>query len=87
MLTGSRTGTDNSNQSIKIGQVTVATPASQNMTRVTADGSAISLKDEKTSVPTAEDYAKLVGNVQTLANDVASLRSTVEVLIKQLKGS
>jgi hypothetical protein len=25
--------------------------------------------------------------VQTLANDVASLRSTVEVLIKQLKGS
>jgi hypothetical protein len=25
--------------------------------------------------------------VQTLANDVSSLRSTVEVLIKQLKGS
>jgi hypothetical protein len=87
MLTGARTGTDKSNQSIKTGQITVAAPPTQNMTRVTAEGLAVSLNDEKVSVPTAEDYAKLLGNVQTLANDVSSLRSTVEVLIKQLKGS
>lgn len=87
MLTGARNGTDTSNQSVKIGQITVAAPPTQNMTRVTAEGQAISLKDEKTSVPIAEDYAKLVGNVQALANDVANLRTTVDVLIKQLKGS
>jgi len=87
MLNGSRNGVDSSNQSVIKGQITVAAPQTQNMTKVTAEGAAISLKDEKTSVPTAEDYAKLVGNVQTLANDVANLRATVELLIQQLRGS
>jgi hypothetical protein len=87
MLTGARTGIDKSTQSVRIGQITVAAPPTQNMTRVTAEGQAISLNDEKVAVPTAEDYAKLVGNVQTLANDVVNLRNTVEILIKQLKGS
>jgi hypothetical protein len=87
MLNGSRNGVDSSNQIVTKGQITVAVPPTQNMTRVTAEGFAISLKDEQTSVPTADDYAKLISNVQTLANDVANLRATVEVLIKQLKGS
>jgi hypothetical protein len=57
------------------------------MTKVSAEGAAIGLKDEQVSVPTSDDYVKLVSNVQTLANDVASLRSTVELLIKQLKAT
>lgn len=87
MLTGSRAGGSSANSAVIQGQVTVAAPPVQNMTKVTAEGLSIGLKDEKTSVPTAEDYAKLISNVQTLANDVANLRATVEILIKQLKGS
>lgn len=87
MLTGGANGTDSSRTAVTAGQITVAAPPAQNMTKVTADGSAIGLKDEQVSVPTSDDYVKLVSNVQTLANDVASLRSTVELLIKQLKAT
>jgi hypothetical protein len=87
MLTGGANGVDNSRMAITSGQITVAAPPTQNMAKVTADGSSIGLKDEKVTVPISEDYVKLVSNVQTLANDVASLRSTVETLIKQLKAT
>ena len=85
MLNGSRNGVDSSNQSVTKGQITVAAPPVQNMTKVTAEGTSAQI--DKVTVPTTEDYAKLIGNVQTLANDVANLRTTVEVLIKQLRGS
>lgn len=85
MLNGSRNGVDSSNQSITKGQITVAAPPTQNMTKVTAEGAAVQI--DKAVVPSAEDYAKLLSNVQTLANDVANLRSTVDALITQLKGS
>jgi tRNA threonylcarbamoyladenosine modification (KEOPS) complex Pcc1 subunit len=38
------------------------------------------------TVPSLDDYNKLAVNVQQLANDVASLRATVNTLINQLKG-
>lgn len=38
------------------------------------------------SVPLLEDYNRLVVDVQKLANDVATLRGTVAVLIAQLRG-
>lgn len=85
LLTGSRNGTSAGNRAITSEQVTVVAPPAQNMTKVTAEGAGVQI--EKATVPTAEDYAKLISNVQTLANDVANLRNTVDILIRQLKGS
>jgi hypothetical protein len=54
------------------------------MTQVSARASGISI--EGTNVPVLEDYSRLLTDVQKLANDVANLRATVEVLIRQLRG-
>jgi hypothetical protein len=83
LLTGAR-GNDNSVRALVSGQVTVANPAAQTMTQVTAQGSGYTISG--VTVPSLDDYAKLVTNVQQLANDVAALRSTLNVLINQLKG-
>lgn len=39
----------------------------------------------RANVPVLEDYNNLVVDVQALANDVAALRATVEILITQLR--
>lgn len=83
LLTGAR-GTDNSVRAVVSGQVTVANPAAQTMTRVTATGAGLTISGA--TVPTLDDYITLVQNVQSLANDVASLRATVNTLVNQLKG-
>jgi hypothetical protein len=36
-------------------------------------------------VPSLDDYTKLLVNVQQLANDVATVRNTLNTLIQQLK--
>ena len=54
------------------------------MRQVSANGSGVTLGG--VNVPVFEDYAQLVVDVQKLANDVANLRATVEVLITQLRG-
>lgn len=83
LLTGVR-GTDNSVRAVVKGQVTVANPPTQNMTRVTAQGTGFTIGGA--TVPSLDDYGKLVSDVQQLANDVANLRATVNTLINQLKG-
>jgi len=62
----------------------VSPPPDQTMTQVTARGQGVTLGGA--GVPTIEDYTRLVSDVQRLANDVTNLRTTVEVLIKQLRG-
>ena len=54
------------------------------MRRVTAEGKGYTISGQ--NVPDLDDYAKLIVNVQDLANDVAYLRSVINVLIAQLKG-
>jgi hypothetical protein len=54
------------------------------MTRVTATGAGFTISG--VNVPSADDYIKLVSDVQQLANDVANLRATVNTLVNQLKG-
>lgn len=66
------------------GSLTVVSAPAQNMVRVTADGSGYTISG--VSVPSLDDYVKLISNVQQLANDVAALRNTVNTLIAQLKG-
>lgn len=83
LLIGAR-GADNSVRAVVSGQVSVANPASQTMTRVTAQGAGYTIGG--VTVPSLDDYSKLLSDVQQLANDVASLRATVNTLINQLKG-
>lgn len=82
LLTGARgsiTGT-----AITKGSVTVVDAPTQTMQRVTAEGTGYTISG--VTVPSIDDYAKLVLNVQQLANDVAALRTTLNTLINQLKG-
>ena len=83
LLIGSR-GADRSVRAVLVGQVGVPNPATQNMTRVSAQGTGFTISGA--SVPSLDDYSRLVSDVQQLANDVASLRATVNTLINQLKG-
>lgn len=83
LLTGAR-GSDDSIRAVVKGQVTVASPAAQNMTRVSAQGTGYTISGA--TVPSLDDYGKLVSDVQQLANDVASLRATINTLINQLRG-
>jgi hypothetical protein len=83
LLIGSR-GSGNTTRAVLGGQITVANPATQTMPRVTATGAGFTISG--VNVPSLDDYNKLLVNVQQLANDVASLRATVNTLINQLKG-
>jgi hypothetical protein len=84
LLMGARGKSASSVSAITRGAVTVDNAPAQNMQRVTADGSGFTISG--VTVPSLDDYAKLIGNVQQLANDVAALRNTVNTLINQLKG-
>jgi hypothetical protein len=84
LLTGARRGGGTSGQAVYRGQVSVSSPASQKMTRTSAQGTGYTISD--VTVPSLDDYTKLLSDVQTLADDVAALRATVNTLITQLKG-
>lgn len=82
LLTGARGNT--AGVAITKGAVTVVDAPAQSMQRVTAEGTGYTISG--VTVPSLDDYGKLVSNVQQLANDVASLRTTLNTLINQLKG-
>jgi len=84
LLIGARGNSAVSAAAITRGSVTVADAPTQTMQRVTAEGTGFTISG--VTVPSLEDYGKLVTNVQQLANDVATLRNTVNALINQLKG-
>jgi hypothetical protein len=65
------------------GQIGVVAAPNQNMRQVTARGAGYTISD--VTVPSIDDYVTLLGNVQTLANDVAAIRETLNTLINQLK--
>lgn len=81
LLTGARAG--GQLRALTKAQVTVAAPPAQTMTNVSAQGTGYNVSG--VSVPSLEDYVQLVSDVQSLANDVTTLRSTVNSLIAQLK--
>lgn len=83
LLTGAR-GSDTSIRAVVAGQIGVDNPPAQAMIQVTAQGAGLIIGGA--TVPSLDDYAKLVSNVQQLANDVANLRTTLNTLINQLKG-
>ncbi len=84
LLTGLRGEKDGASTAVLKASITIRAVPPQQMQRVSAQGSGVAV--EGVAVPTLNDYAVLLRDVQTLANDVASLRSIVETLISQLRG-
>jgi hypothetical protein len=84
LLTGTRGEPDLASVAINRARLTVAVPPAQSMVQVGAQGSGVTISGA--NIPILEDYVQLITDVQKLANDVANLRATVEVLITQLRG-
>lgn len=84
LLTGARGEKDNASRAITKASVTVTQAPAQTMRQITAQGASVNL--DGAVVPAMEDYIELLKNVQALANDVASLRATLNTLITQLRG-
>lgn len=84
LLTGTRGESDLASLAINRARLSVSVPPTQEMVQVSAQGSGVTISG--TNVPVLEDYNQLIVDVQRLANDVANLRATVEVLITQLRG-
>lgn len=81
LLTGARGVVPNT--AVTRGTVNLA-PVAAGLQQLTARGSGYTVSG--VTVPSLDDYIRLVNNVQQLTNDVAALRSTLNVLITQLKG-
>jgi|GEM_PF-1674595 len=84
LLTGTRGEPDLASAAVNIARLAVSVPPVQTMQRVSANGSGVTISGA--NVPILEDYNQLLTDVQKLANDVANLRATVEILITQLRG-
>lgn len=84
LLTGTRGEPDSASVALNRARVNVAVPPAQAMRQVSASGRGVIISG--VNVPLLEDYNQLIVDVQRLANDVATLRATVEVLITQLRG-
>lgn len=84
LLTGARgSESNNSNRAVIKGQLTLTSAPTQQMTKITAEGTGFTISN--VTVPSLTDYIKLLRDVQQLANDVSNLRTTVNTLITQLK--
>jgi len=84
LLSGTSGELGGASRAIIKGDVTVTPAPPQTMTRVTAVGQGFTISGVQ--VVSLDDYVKLITDVQQLANDVAQLRATVNVLIDQLRG-
>lgn len=81
LLTGARTSV---NAAVTRGSIGVGNVPAATLQRVTAEG--IGFTIQNVSVPSLNDYTKLVSDVQQLTNDVAALRQTLNTLVSQLRG-
>ena len=84
LLTGLRGEVDLQSKAVTQGQVTVNQMEEQNLKQVTAKGAGFTISSQ--DVASLDDYAKLILDVQTLANDVKLTRDVVNLLIKQIRG-
>ena len=84
LLIGARGESDRASAALNRASLNVSVPPAQTMVRVSASGNGVTISGA--NVPIIEDYTQLLTDVQKLANDVANLRATVEILITQLRG-
>tara|TARA_R110000803_G_scaffold126541_1_gene194113 strand:+ start:3527 stop:3925 length:399 start_codon:yes stop_codon:yes gene_type:complete len=97
LLAGIRGESDLASKAITKAQVSISDPVAQVMTNVSAAGAGTNVLTSfsisgdvvtvtgQASVPVLDDYTNLVVDVQSLANDVANLRATVQLLLTQLR--
>ncbi len=71
-------------QAVLRGQITVQNVTTIYLQQLTAKGNGANISG--TNVPLLSDYVEALKSVQLLANDVSSLRNTLNALITQLKG-
>lgn len=83
LLIGAKGSKYTDSRAVTKGSVTVAPAPNPELLRVTAEGAGFSTNN--VLVPDFDDYVKLIANVQTLLEDVAALRKTLNTLIQQLK--
>lgn len=84
LLCGIRGEADSASRAVVRSDIGIEQARELNMRRVTAEGKGYTISGN--NVADLDDYAKLVVNVQELANDVAYLRNVLNGLIAQLKG-
>jgi len=84
LLAGIRGEADGASKAVTKSQVRVNQASNPTFSRVSATGKGYTISGQ--NVPDLDDYGKLINDVQLLANDVATLRNTVNALIAQLKG-
>jgi hypothetical protein len=85
LLAGIRGETDGISKAVLQGNVKVQPPGQPTFSRVTAEAKGLILSGGE-RVADADDYFKLINDVQRLGNDVALLRNIVTALISQLRG-
>jgi hypothetical protein len=84
LLCGIRGEADRASEAVTKGDIRVNQFTAPTFSRVSATGNGYTISGQR--VPDLDDYGKLLNDVQLLANDVSTLRQTVNVLIAQLKG-
>lgn len=84
LLTGFRNEDDRISKSVTKGDITVSQMSIQRMQQISAKGKGFTISNE--DVVSLEDYAKLLTDVQELANDLAYTRAVLNALINQIKG-
>ena len=84
VLTGQRGDKAISSAALLRENVLSANPAEQKMTRISATGAGVTISNAQ--VPTTADYVKALSDIQTLATDLANLRTYVIQLTTALRG-
>jgi hypothetical protein len=84
LLAGIRGEADLASKAVTRSQLRVNQTSQPTFSRVSASGKGYTISGQ--NVPDLDDYGKLINDVQLLANDVATLRNVVNLLIAQLKG-
>ena len=87
LLTGLRGESDSSSKAITKGDVAVNQIGLQNLTNPTALGNGFTITISGTDYVVASlvEFVKLITDVQTLADDLAETRATLDILISQLR--
>jgi len=85
LLTGTRNETDGASLALTRSDITTKTPGTPQFQGLNARGAGFTISGVQ--VPSYDDYVSLIRDVNSLAQDVASLRATVTTLINQLRGS
>lgn len=84
LLAGIRGESDSDSAAVLKGSINTSKMAAQSITKVTAIGAGFTI--DGVNLASAEDFGKLVSDVQLVINDMTNLRDFVTKFINNLKG-